>query len=190
MSEVKERILSVGIQLFSKKGYHNVGLNELLKTAEVPKGSFYHYFESKEDFGLQVINTYSSKGIVNFQRALEDKNLSPKSRIIGFYTKMSEHYLNKECREGCLMGNSSNELSDLADSFSHVISQEFNLWQNTLEKCIVEAQDVGEITKDSESRMLASFVLNSWEGALLRMKCEKTDEPLKDFISGLNIILK
>jgi len=190
MSKVKDKILTVGIDLFSKKGYHNVGLKEILKTAEVPKGSFYHYFESKEDFGLQVINKYSSLGVVNFQRALEDETLSPKNRIIEFYAKMIEHYLNKECREGCLMGNSSNELSDLAESFSNVIAHEFNLWQDALEKCIVEAQDLGEITADIESRMLASFVLNSWEGALLRMKCEKTVEPLRDFINGLNILLK
>ena len=190
MSETKDRILTVGIDLFSKKGYHNVGLKEILKKAEVPKGSFYHYFESKEDFGVQVINKYSSQGLVNFQQALEDEAVSPKNRIIGFYTNMSEHYLLKECKEGCLMGNSSNELSDVAESFRNVIAQEFRLWQSTLEKCIAEAQDSGEITTDFESRMLASFVLNSWEGALLRMKSEKTVEPLKDFIDGLNILLK
>jgi len=88
------------------------------------------------------------------------------------------------------MGNSSNELSDLAESFSNIIAHGFNLWQNTLEKCIIEAQDAGEIAVDLESKMLASFVLNSWEGALLRMKSEKTVEPLKDFIDGLNILLK
>jgi len=190
MSEVKDKILTIGIDLFSKKGYHNVGLKEILKTAEVPKGSFYHYFESKEDFGLQVINKYSLLGIAIFQQALEDETKSPKNRIIGFYTNMIAHYLNKECKEGCLMGNSSNELSDLAESFSNVIAHEFNLWQKSLEKCIIEAQDEGEITGDIESRMLASFVLNSWEGALLRMKCEKTVEPLRDFITGLNMLLK
>jgi len=190
MSETKDRILTVGIDLFSKKGYHNVGLKEILKKAEVPKGSFYHYFESKEDFGVQVINKYSSLGIIEFQRALENESLSPKNRIIGFYTDMCEHYLLKECKEGCLMGNSSNELSDLAESFSNAIAHEFNVWQNTLEKCITEAQNAGEIATDFESRMLASFILNSWEGALLRMKCEKTVEPLKDFIDGLNILIK
>lgn len=190
MSEVKDRILTVGIDLFSKKGYHNVGLKEILKKAEVPKGSFYHYFESKEDFGVQVINKYSSLGIVNFQKILVDEALSPKNRIIEFYTNRSEHFLLKECREGCLMGNSSNELGDLSESFSNVIASEFSLWQNTLEKCIVEGQDAGEITSDIEPRMLSSFVLNSWEGALLRMKCEKTVEPLKDFIAGLHILLR
>ena len=190
MSEVKERILTVGIDLFSKKGYHNVGLKEILATAEVPKGSFYHYFGSKEDFGVQVINKYSSIGLANYQKILEDETKSPKTRIIGFYTNMTEHYLNKDCREGCLMGNSSNELSDLAETFSNVIAHEFNLWQKALERCIIEAQDAGEITTNLESRMLASFVLNSWEGALLRMKCEKTIEPLNDFINGLNILLK
>jgi len=87
MSETKDRILTVGIDLFSKKGYHNVGLKEILKMAEVPKGSFYHYFESKEDFGVQVINKYSSQGLVNFQQALEDEAVSPKNRIIRFYTR-------------------------------------------------------------------------------------------------------
>ena len=87
------------------------------------------------------------------------------------------------------MGNSSNELSDVTESFREVIAQEFNLWQNALEKCIMEAQDEGEINRNTDSKMLASFILNSWEGALLRMKSEKTVDPLKDFISGLKMIL-
>lgn len=190
MSEVKDRILTVGIDLFSKKGYHNVGLKEILKKAEVPKGSFYHYFESKEDFGVQVIHKYSTSGIINFQKTLENEAISPKNRILDFYTNMSEHYLQKECKEGCLMGNSSNELGDLSESFSNVLAHEFNLWQSILEKCITAAQDAGEITGTIEPRMLASFILNSWEGALLRMKCDKTVGPIRDFIDGLQILLK
>lgn len=190
MSEIKEKILTVGIDLFSKKGYNNVGLNEILKNAGVPKGSFYYYFNSKEDFGLQVINKYSLLGIKLFKESLENETLSPKNRIIQFYTKMIEHYLHKDCKEGCLMGNASTELSDLSTNFRMVISKELTLWQNVLEKCIVAAKENGEISSNSEPRMLASFILNSWEGALLRMKCEKTVSPLKDFIDGLLILLK
>lgn len=190
MSETKDRILKVGIDILSKKGYNNVGLKEILALANVPKGSFYHYFKSKEDFGIQVISKYSSVGLCFFKQYLEDESLSPKSRIISFYKAMIEHYQQKNCSEGCLIGNASNELSDLTQNFSKAISQEFMLWQNHLEKCIVAAQESGEISSDSDSRMLASFILNSWEGALLRMKCQKNVSPLNDFIEGLMMILK
>ena len=190
MSETKDRILSVGIDLFSKKGYNNVGLKEILTLAEVPKGSFYHYFESKEDFGLQVINRYSNEGITFLREYLENEALSPKNRIINFYNGMTEHFLQKKCSEGCLIGNSSNELSDLTENFSKAIAYEFKLWQDLLEKCILAAQKSDEISSDSDSRMLASFILNSWEGALLRMKCEKNDIPLKDFMQGLLLVLR
>lgn len=189
MSDTKERILTVGIDLFSKKGYHNVGLKEILTKAEVPKGSFYYYFKSKEDFGIQVINKYSSIGLLDYKAFLEDKNLSPKNRIIQLHINKIEYYQGKECKEGCLMGNSSNELSDVTESFRLVIAQEFNLWQKALEECIIEAQDEGEINKNTESKMLASFILNSWEGALLRMKSEKNVAPLQDFVSGLKMVL-
>tara|TARA_R110002050_G_scaffold202806_1_gene338030 strand:- start:28224 stop:28796 length:573 start_codon:yes stop_codon:yes gene_type:complete len=189
MSETKDRILTVGIDLFSKKGYHNVGLKEILAKAEVPKGSFYYYFDSKEDFGIQVINKHSSIGLFDYKTVLEDKSLSPKNRIIQLHIDKIDYFKNKACTEGCLMGNASNELSDVNESFRNVIAQEFNLWQNALETCIIEAQEAGEINKDIASKMLASFILNSWEGALLRMKCEKSIDPLQDFVSGLKIIL-
>jgi len=190
MSETKDRILNVGIDLLSKKGYNNVGLNEILTLANVPKGSFYHYFKSKEDFGIQVINKYSSMGICFLKQYLEDESLSPKNRIISFYKGMISHYQQKNCSEGCLIGNASNELSDLTQNFSQAISREFKLWQDHLEKCIVVAQESREISSDSDSRMLASFILNSWEGALLRMKCEKNVSPLNDFMEGLMMILR
>lgn len=190
MSETKDRILSIGIDLFSKKGYHNVGLKEILDKAEVPKGSFYYYFNSKEDFGVQVINKHSSIGLLDYNSFLEDKSLSPKNRIIQFHISKIDYFKQKECTEGCLMGNSSTELSDVNENFRNIIALEFNLWQNALEKCIIEGQEAGEINKDIASNMLASFILNSWEGALLRMKCEKTTEPLQSFVSGLKMILK
>jgi len=190
MSETKDRILSVGIDLLSKKGYNNVGLNEILRLANVPKGSFYHYFKSKEDFGIQVINRYSSLGICFLNQYLENEALSPKNRIIGFYKGMIEHYQQKDCTEGCLIGNASNELSDLTENFSQAIANEFQLWQDQIEKCILAGIKSGEITSTSEARMLASFILNSWEGALLRMKCEKNVSPLKDFIEGLMMVLR
>ncbi len=189
MSETKNRILTTGIDLFIKKGYHNVGLKEILNKAEVPKGSFYYYFDSKEDFGVQVISKYSSIGLLDYKSLLEEKSLSPKNRIIQLYINKIDYFQLKECTQGCLMGNSSNELSDVSESFRNVIAQEFNHWQDVLEKCIIEAQEVDEIDKNVESKMLASFILNSWEGALLRMKCEKTIDPLHNFISGLKIVL-
>ncbi len=189
MSETKNRILTTGIDLFIKKGYHNVGLKEILDKAEVPKGSFYYYFDSKEDFGVQVISKYSSIGLLEYKNLLEDKSLSPKHRIIQLYIDKIDYFQLNKCTQGCLMGNSSNELSDVSESFRNTIAQEFNLWQNTLEKCIIEAQEAGEVNKNVESKALASFILNSWEGALLRMKCEKTIDPLHNFVSGLKMIL-
>lgn len=189
MSKTKDRILNVGIDLFSKKGYHNVGLKEILDKAEVPKGSFYYYFDSKEDFGVQVISKHSNIGLIDYKSYLEDISLTPKDRILKLHKNKIEYFEQKECKEGCLMGNSSTELSDVNESFRNIIAQEFNLWQNALERCIIEGQEEGSINKVMDSKMLASFILNSWEGALLRMKCEKTTEPLQSFISGLKIIL-
>lgn len=87
MSETKDRILKVGIDILSKKGYNNVGLKEILALANVPKGSFYHYFKSKEDFGIQVISKYSSVGLCFLSSILKMNHYLPNLEL-SVFTKL------------------------------------------------------------------------------------------------------
>ncbi|NER14865.1 TetR family transcriptional regulator [Leptobacterium flavescens] len=184
-TQVKENILNIGVRLITQKGYNNVGIQEVLNEAHIPKGSFYHYFKSKEDFGLQVISHYNKSALVHLQSYFEDKSRSPRERMLLFFEDMKAFYTSKEYSEGCLLGNCSIELSDNSDVLRLAIAKELNQWHSVFENCIAEAQEAGEIKSDKKASDIADFILNSWEGALLRMKAIKTVQPLEVFVDFL-----
>ena len=149
-TETIDSILEIGADLILKNGYNNVGLNKILQTANIPKGSFYYYFKSKEDFGLQVIQYYSKNSLIFLNGYLTDTSKEPKERIISFFEDMQKVYADKGFKEGCLLGNSSLELSDMSEAFSNSVANELNKWQDCFELCIKEGQDANTIKKEEE----------------------------------------
>ncbi|MEH6537983.1 MAG: TetR family transcriptional regulator C-terminal domain-containing protein [Psychroserpens sp.] len=185
-TETIDSILEIGTDLILKNGYNNLGLNKILETANIPKGSFYYYFKSKEDFGVQVIKFYSENSITFLNSYLTDSTKMPKARILSFFEDMKNVYINKGYKEGCLLGNSSLELSDMSEAFSDSVANELNKWQDCFEKCIQEGQDNNTVKKDETAKDMADFVLTTWEGSLLRMKSSKNTESITTFIKFLN----
>lgn len=181
-----ENILEIGTNLILQKGYNHVGLQEILKTANIPKGSFYHYFKSKEDFGIKVIQYYSKNSLDILETYLSDQKKTPKERIISFFTDMRNVYQQKSYNEGCLLGNCSLELSDLSDAFSQAIASEFALWQTKIENCVAEGQETKMIKNDESAENMANYILTTWEGSLLRMKSAKSGESIDVFIHYLS----
>lgn len=184
--ETVDNILEIGTSLVLKKGYNNIGIQEVLNTAKIPKGSFYYYFKSKEDFGLQLIKYYSEHSLKVLNRYLQDSSKNPKERIISFFNDMKNIYSNNGYTEGCLLGNCSLELSDISETFSHVIASELDNWQQCFEKCIAEGQQSGHISNNELAKDLANFILSGWEGALLRMKSSKNDDSIETFIQFIS----
>jgi len=181
-----EHVLEIGTNLILKRGYNSVGLNTILKEANIPKGSFYYYFKNKEDFGIQMIKYYSKNAIKILESYLQDYDKQPKERIITFFEDMKNIYAEKQFTEGCLLGNCSLELSDISNSFSRVISNEMDNWGKSFENCILEGQKNGTIKKEKTAKEISDFILLGWEGALLRMKSAKNDKPISIFIDFVN----
>lgn len=184
-TEVKDNILDVGVGIIIKKGYHNVGIQEILNEANIPKGSFYHYFKSKEDFGSQVIQHYNKTALDTLEKYVSDESKPHKERLTAFFSEMSSFFISKEYCGGCLLGNSSIELSDTSEVFMNVVANEFDKLHTLFTKCIQEAQNNNEIKSDKPAEDIAHFILNSWEGALLRMKSSKNAKSLEIFLEFL-----
>jgi len=185
----KEKALTVGLELFSQKGYSNVGLAEILNTDEIPKGSFYHHFKSKEEFAIQVLERYSNYGLVNFESVLLlQKELLPKERIKAFYNDRANEFEQKQFVKGCLLGDSCSE-GGVSEKFKAFVDGQLEKWQKTIEYCLNEAKANNQISKTLDTRMMSSVILNGWEGAISRMKSSKSRQPLDDFIESLDILL-
>ena len=186
-----KRMLDFGVEIISRKGYHNVGLKELLDSTGIPKGSFYYYFNSKEDFGRKVISHYANNTLNYLQSMLLDKNKNPHERLVFMFKDRAKAYKISAYKEGCLMGDCSNELAGQIESVQILLEQKFSSWSDVIELCIAEGQQLGEFNKNLAADELADFVLNSWEGALTRMKASGSIKPFELFIDyTMNVILK
>ena len=185
----QKKILSVGMELINQKGFNNLGLKEILSAANIPKGSFYYYFKSKEDFGLQVIRQYSAESLNLLRKYLTDKQKTSRKRLYAFFTDQVTHFQSIGFTNGCLLGNCSLELSDLKSSYAERLAIEFEAWQEIFAACIAEGQEDGSISAQTDANILAAFVFNSWEGAIVRMKATKSAEPLEVFIEMLGKVL-
>ena len=187
--EVINQMLDTGMDLVSKNGFNKLGLNELVKNMGIPKGSFYYYFSSKDDFGLQVIDHYAGKSEQLLKSFLEDTSKTPKERILTLFRHRIPVYEEQEYKEGCLLGNCSLELSAQKEEFAIKIADRFDQWEHLFVKAIAEGQEDGSIKSTYKAEVMAQFILNSWEGAVLRMKSAKTNEAMEIFIRFVDDLL-
>ncbi|WP_218082669.1 TetR/AcrR family transcriptional regulator [Anthocerotibacter panamensis] len=175
-------LIRVGLRILREKGYNHTGLQEILQASGVPKGSFYHFFDSKEAFGLAIIDHDIQEHHLLLERYLKDPTLSPVQRLYRYFADKCTDFATLHCREGCLLGNLGQELADQNETFRVRIEQFFRDWQARLAQCLKEAQQAGEIPAHLDTEQLAGFWINSWEGALLQMKITKSPAPLHAFM--------
>ncbi|MUL36326.1 TetR/AcrR family transcriptional regulator [Gloeocapsopsis dulcis] len=179
----KIALLKTGARFLKEKGYNNTGIQEVLQATGVPKGSFYYYFKSKEDFGLEIIENDACEHNRVLNKYLKDETLSPLTRLRRYFEVKYEEFASLQCREGCLLGNLGQELADQNERFRLRLEEIFAAWRNCYIDCLQQAQAVGEISSYLDVPVLADFCLNSWEGALQQMKVTKSPVPLQTFMT-------
>ncbi len=178
----KTSLLDAGTLIMLEKGYNHTGIQEVLDSIGVPKGSFYYYFDSKEDFGLQIIDHFDVSYSERLRKCLEDKSIQPLERLRGYCEEGMKAFEDNQCRKGCLIGNLSQEMSDQSEALRARLEEVLTKWRNKFAQCIKEGQDSGQIDKSVDYVQLAEFFLSGWNGAILRAKTTKTTAPLKAFM--------
>jgi TetR/AcrR family transcriptional repressor of nem operon len=187
----KQKILQIGAEIIHRKGYNATGLQEILSAANVPKGSFYNHFKSKEDFGLQVIDFFTDFFAQFCKDIFEDSNRSPLGRLEVLLDRFMEFFDSKGYTCGCPVGNLAQELGDLSPVFQEKLSKAIDTMVDYYTMILSEAQAAGEIPKDLNAKEAASFIVTSWHGALIRMKVSKGVGPLKNHKKFIfNYVLK
>jgi len=181
--KTKTTLLEAGKKVFLEKGYNNAGIEAILQAAGVPRGSFYYYFESKEDFGLQVLDSFAEGYDANFARDTGDLTLSPLERLRAYFLAACKRIESQECRNGCLAGNLSQEMAAHSELFRSKLEEIFEGWVSRYRELLSQAQELGEIPAHHDVHELAEFWLNSWQGAVLRAKTIRSTVPLKTFLN-------
>ena len=177
----KTQLLDAGIEIMLEKGYNNTGIMEVLHSTGVPKGSFYYYFDSKEDFGLQIINHFDVNYQAKLNASLGDATKTPLERLVAYCDNTIEMLEQNACRKGCLIGNLSQEMADQSEVFRHRLQEIMLDWRSKFADCIQQAQKAGEISSEFDADSLAEFFQAGWSGAVMRAKTMKSLEPLHTF---------
>lgn len=181
-NDTRSHIIQVGAELIGRKGFGATGINAVLTAAGVPKGSFYHYFSSKNDFGLAVIDSFAEEYDAKLQRILTDPTRSCVDRLRAYFDAGFENMASCEYTSGCLIGNLGQELSGQNEAFRMRLNTVFSGWEKRFELCIAQGQEAGEIDSTLVPSDVASFLLSGWEGAILRAKVLKSTEPMERFV--------
>lgn len=183
--DTRAEIIAAGIELFSLQGYNATGIDAVLKRSGVPKGSFYHYFGSKEDFGLAVIDHFGGVYASIVAIFLTNQGLTPLNRLRLYLETGLTRLTHNQCTKGCLLGTLGQELADQNERLRTRLDEIFQAWKGQLAACIEEAKGAGELSRDIDSGVLAGFILSGLEGAMLRAKVMKSPQPMADFIATL-----
>ena len=178
----KDDIVQVGLDLVLSRGFNATGVEAILKQANIPKGSFYNFFSSKEDFALAIIDKFAADRGELFHLIFKDESLPPLERIKKSFTTLIALFDSDNCTKGCLIGNLSLEMSDQFEKVRQRLELVFNSWTKFLTRLLLQAQEKKTIPPDIDPEMLAENLISSFEGALLRSKVKKSSEPLKNFI--------
>jgi TetR/AcrR family transcriptional repressor of nem operon len=173
----KQRLLDAGLAMLLEHGYHDLGIQALLDATGTPKGSFYHHFEDKQDFALQVIDEYMKKAHAGLDACLGDTTLPPLKRVRRFFEQTQENY-RREGYMGCLLGGLGQELSGVSEVFRRKVEGCFAEIARRLAACLEEARKQGDIPPKSDTRRMAGLLVDCWEGAALRSRLRGTPAPL------------
>jgi TetR/AcrR family transcriptional repressor of nem operon len=179
--ETRETLCRAGVAALTEKGFSATGIDEILKSVGVPKGSFYHFFASKEAYGSELITLYARYFVRKLDRFLLDESLTPLKRIEAFCEEAERGMQRFDFRRGCLVGNLGQEMGALPESFRAQLTDVLLDWQARFERCLDEAKAAGEISRDADCARWAAFFWIGWEGAVLRAKLERNGEPLRVF---------
>jgi len=189
--QTRQAILTAAKRLIFIKGYNATSLDDFLGESGVGKGSFYHYFASKEAFAKEVLELYVRGENERAEKILRDGKGAPLRRLRRYFEELIAVYGPAAKVSGCMIGNLSLEMADHSDSIQSLLHESFSNWQTGVAGVLQEAINRGDLARSNKPQELASFMLNSYEGALLRSKADRSSKPLENFLHfTFNVLLK
>ncbi|WP_257455505.1 TetR/AcrR family transcriptional regulator [Archangium lipolyticum] len=175
---IREKIVEAALDRFHALGYNACGVQEIVEAAGALKGSFYNHFKSKEAMAVEAIARYSERVRLEM---LEDEARDPVQRLRDHFEFLTKWFVEQDFERGCLVATMGSELSNSAPLVREAAEQALARWCELVEKIMREAARDGRLARELEPARAARFLVNAWEGAVLRMKIVKNREPLDDF---------
>lgn len=173
------QLLNEGVNLLMRQGYHGTGLQEILDSVNIPKGSFYNYFGSKEQFGAEVIAHYIQPFIEQLENHLQNPNQDALGALQKYFDELIAAVAESDFKGGCLLGNLMGEIGDTSEVCRLALKSAVERYRDLLQSGLIKAQQQGKVRTDKSAQEMADLLTDTWQGALLRMKIDQSVEPLK-----------
>ncbi|WP_175831337.1 TetR/AcrR family transcriptional regulator [Burkholderia cepacia] len=172
--------MDAALEVFQARGFNGSSVQDLTDAAGVPKGSFYNHFESKEELALAALSIYVSQHGIE---VLSDPKFEPLERLKRHFRANWKVVRERGYQSGCLLGSLSSEMADTHEVARAEFASYFHEWSVEIAKVIGQAQAAGTISDLIDRRAAGRFVLNAWQGTLIRAKVTKDEEAFKDFLA-------
>lgn len=181
VSNTKIHLLETGYQLLAYKGFSAVGIKQILDTAGVPKGSFYHYFASKEAFGEAIITHYFTR----YKRRLDliaEEDGSAQQKLYDYFQNWYDTQQHGCDHEKCLVVKLSAEVADISEPMREALHQGYQQTIDWLTAQVKAGWADGSIVKmdNISAESVAKRWYFAWLGASLIAKISQTTTPLSE----------
>ena len=179
--ETRSRLLKRGADLICSRGFNATGVQEITAAANVPKGSFYNYFDSKEAFAVEILTEYWGSIVELYEPILRETYPPPLSRIVRYFRGLADFHERQRFAVGCLIGNMALEVTPSSEEVRAKLVNIYREWSAALEECLRDAQAREELPQGKDPRQLAATLIDAFEGAVMRAKVERGRESFERF---------
>jgi len=176
-ANVREKILATGQRIMGGKGFSAVGLNEVLAAAGVPKGSFYHYFGSKDAFGEALLEGYFEAYVADMERIFRQPGKTKAAQIEDYFAAWQDNQSFEDCQGKCLAVKLGAEVADLSDSMRSALDRGTAAIIAGMAAAIEAGQAEGSLPVQDDAKALAQSLYQLWLGASIMVKIVRTPQP-------------
>lgn len=183
--KTKEHLLEKGAMLMNLKGYNNTGIQEIVDLCKVPKGSFYFYFESKEYFGLELINYFAAIQQEKIVKFFKDSSFAPIDKFENYFNNFFEELARNDFKGGSFLGNFIQELADVNEMFRQGLAI---VNEQVIDCFAAVIKEMNDNQNAITCRKSAELLYFSFEGVVMQVKLYRSLEPVKNLLQLLNSI--
>jgi TetR/AcrR family transcriptional repressor of nem operon len=188
-SETRTSILAAGQRLMAGKGFSAVGLNEVLSDIGVPKGSFYHYFASKEAFGEAMLDRYFDDYLAELDETLRKPGQTMAQRLTTYWQNWQETQSFLDCQGKCLAVKLGAEVADLSEPMRLALKQGTAGITSRLARAIETGVAEGSLSIDGDPARIAESLYQLWLGASVMVKIARNRQPFESAMNTTRMIL-
>ncbi len=187
--DTRSSILAAGQRIMSRKGFSAVGLTEILGEAGVPKGSFYHYFGSKDAFGEAMLATYFESYLAEMDEIFAKPGLTAAERVMLYFANWRENQGAFDCQGRCLAVKLGAEVSDLSEPMRRALKAGTSGIIARLKHAIEAGVADGSLRLAGAAGDAAATLYHQWLGASVMVKIVRTHDPFETALQSTRRML-